>query len=274
MLNELSSFPVTLKLSSPVNLSPDRPCYDRNSWRVKEVEGIARHLLIVLAVRRESRVLKYPERELPLEELEAFDFGDDDDDWFTAMRCRNPDFKHATDKYVDSIHIADGVEAELDAEAIGLRYNWGNKKKKWKSYNTAVLCVVMADRVLQLGFTDTTRIAAEMLWDTAVSIHRELCDDAKKAVPVNGKQPAMPPPIDKVNRSKLFRDLGIKQLFESGIKQMNLASSPAPQPQQPRRFLVRMRIVRWLWAVLVERSNAPATSTQDCGLSSRFHWKR
>jgi hypothetical protein len=231
MLDDCSSFPGALSLSR------HHPCYDPECWLVKEVEGIARHLLAILAVRRNPRLLKYPDRDLSLEEIAAFDFGDDGDDWLIAM-LRNPncsDFRRAIDNYVESIFIADGDEAALDAEAIGLRNKWN----EWTVIKTAALCVVMTEGTFQLEFINPTTIPAETFWTRLLSIHRELCKDADKAVPRNGKQPARPPSIEKINRSRLFLDMGIKTKFEPGINRMN--SSPAPPNSQHKRFLIRLR---------------------------------
>jgi hypothetical protein len=224
------------------SISQYRPCYDVNSELAKELSGIARHLLVFLAVRRIPRLLKYPDRNLSMEEIAAFDFGDDGPDWLTDV-LRNPNYsalRQAIDNFLECIFNADGDEAALAAKAIGLRYKWS----EWTAVKTAALCVIMADEVFQLECTEPTTITAERLWKRALSIFRELCEDARKAAPRNGSLPSSPPAIENsehktVDRSRLFRELGIKMVFEPPIERMN--SSPVPPSPQHLRFLIRVR---------------------------------
>ena len=95
---------------------------------------------------------------------------------------------------------------------------YDNELSGWSAHKLMCLCVLIACDAFELADPDMSRVTAEMLWKKALEMYQRIRQQA--AQPDTERRD-----ISKVNRTKVYKDLGIKLKFPPGLKKINAANS-------------------------------------------------
>jgi len=96
-----------------------------------------------------------------------------------------------------------------------------SENKKWRAKKLMRLFTMMACNEFELASADMSAVDAEQLWDKAVQLYRKIRSEAS---PPDANRRS----IDGVQRSKVFKDLGIKLKFPKGLAKVNSSRQRAP----------------------------------------------
>ena len=223
------------------NLSLSNPLYDRTKKCVRELEPLAWQIPRIHAIktaRRPSPPMSAENEKMMsswdefLQSVSMKELADTSDiEAEEAQRMHsintNPEVRSTmllVHEWLETNHKQPGLDlfSALDV------YKDLSKNNKWRAKKLMRLCTMMACNEFELASADMSAVDAEQLWDKAVQLYRKIRSEASRPDATN---------IDRVQRSKVFKDLGIKLKFPKGLAKVN---SSRRRVAGPWRFFLRI----------------------------------
>ena len=211
------------------DLSLSKPLYDRDKKMVQKLAGVAWHINRVHIFKTELSDL--PSMSVAEEKLtttaeflqsvslaelsETTDLEAQEKDWLNRVITK-PELRSATMMVLEWYKTGHSQALKKSAQALEL---YGKELSGWNTHKLVCLCVLIACDSFELADPDMSRVTAEMLWERALEMYQRIRQQASQ--PDTERRD-----ISKVNRTKVYKDLGIQLKFPPGFKKNNAANSP------------------------------------------------